>query len=80
VAKSDLEVKIVGSEAHRSLQVSGHRSVKDEDGESEQVKFTRSISLSRDADCKNISATHADGVLTITIPRLTPEESVVQIQ
>ncbi len=36
--------------------------------------FSRSMSLPDDADMDHISATHKDGVLTIRIPRKTPEK------
>lgn len=36
--------------------------------------FSRSMSLPEDADLEHISAAHKDGVLTISIPRKTPEK------
>ncbi len=36
--------------------------------------FSRSMSLPDDADVEHIDATHKDGVLTIRIPRKTPEK------
>ena len=40
------------------------------------AKSTKSFSLSPDADLDSITATHADGVLTVTVPRVKPKKKV----
>jgi HSP20 family molecular chaperone IbpA len=40
------------------------------------AKSSKSFSLSSDADLDNISATHTDGVLTVTVPRVKPKKKV----
>jgi HSP20 family protein len=40
------------------------------------AKFTRTYNLSADAGLDSINATHADGVLTVTIPRVKPKKKI----
>ena len=40
------------------------------------AKSSKSFSLSPDADLDSITATHADGVLTVTVPRVKPKKKV----
>ena len=41
--------------------------------------FYRELSLPEDADVDNIAATHKDGVLTVSIPKVAPKETTKSI-
>ncbi len=63
------------------LVLSGEKKEEVTDGETKHVierrfgSFERTMTLPDDADVEHISASHKDGVLTVTIPRATPKEN-----
>ena len=78
VGEKDIAVEIHGDQ----LTVTGEkRSEHQETGKdfyfSERTfgKFRRAFRLPADANADNVSATHKDGVLTVTIPKLTAPDN-----
>ncbi len=63
------------------LVLSGEKKEEVADGETKHVierrfgSFERTMTLPDDADVEHITANHKDGVLTVTIPRVTPKEN-----
>ena len=73
IAPDDMDINIEGNQ----LTISGERKQKHEKNtdtehriERSHGKVQRSISLPKNADKDNVSASHEDGVLTITFPKL----------
>lgn len=68
----------------RELTISGERRIQEPEGyiarrrERSPVKFTRTMTVPKEADVDRIEATHADGMLTLRMPKL-PEAQPRQI-
>lgn len=77
LSKADLSIKI---SKERVLTISGERQPPVEEGFSQQERrygpFERRWALPEDAESQGISAKVTEGVLTITIPKKTPEPEV----
>jgi HSP20 family protein len=77
VSKDDVKLEVHDGK----LVLSGEKKEEVKEGATSHVverrfgSFERTMSLPDDADVEHITASHKDGILTVTIPRTTPKEN-----